>query len=96
MKKFLFIYNPSSESDSGSDEDWMAWFTSISESMIDMGNPFNGGTLVKAGRASEITQATDFVGGYSLVSAQDMTAAIALAKNCPNAAGLRIFEALPM
>ena len=96
MKKFLFIYNPSSEGDSSSDGDWMTWFTSIGESMIDMGNPFNGGTLVKAGAASEITLASDFVGGYSLVSAKDMAAAVALAKNCPNAAGLRIFEAMPM
>ena len=96
MKKFLFIYNPSSEGDSGNDNDWMAWFTSIGESMIDMGNPFNGGTLVKAGSASEISLATDFIGGYSLVSAKDMAEAVALAKSCPNAAGLRIFEAIPM
>lgn len=94
MKKFLFIYNASNDDDS--DEAWMGWFTSIGKSVVDIGNPFNGGMLVKQNDASEITEWSDFVGGYSLVNAEDMAAAVLLAKGCPNKAGVRVFEAIPM
>jgi hypothetical protein len=95
MKKFLFIYNASND-DGGSDDAWMEWFTAIGKSIIDIGNPFNGGTLVKQNSVNEITEWSDFVGGYSLVNAEDMAAAVNLAKGCPNKAGVRVFEAIPM
>lgn len=46
MKKFLFIYNASNDDD-GSDEAWMEWFTSIGKSVVDIGNPFDGGVLTQ-------------------------------------------------
>ena len=94
MKKFLFIYNASNDDDS--DDAWMAWFTAIGKSVVDIGNPFDGGMLVKQNGVSEITEWSDFVGGYSLVNAEDMAAAVLLAKGCPNKAGVRVFEAIPM
>jgi len=94
VKKFLFIYNASNEADSG--DAWMAWFTSIGQSVVDIGNPFHGGKIVTAEGARDITEWSDFVGGYSLVNAVDMDAAVALAKGCPNKAGVRVFEAIPM
>ena len=96
MKKFLFVYNASPEDDTDTMDDWMKWFTSIGASVVDIGNPFNGGTLVKSGKAEEITSFSDFVGGYSIVNAADMDGAVVLAKSCPNKAGIRIFEAIPM
>jgi len=96
MKKFLFIYNASPGDDSDTHDDWMKWFGSIGSSTVDVGNPFDGGTLVKGASVQEITSWDDFVGGYSIVNAADMAGAIALAKGCPNKAGVRIFEAIPM
>jgi hypothetical protein len=96
MKKFLFIYNASPEDDSDTMDDWMKWFGSLGESVVDIGNPFDGGKLVNASGAIDISSWSDFVGGYSLINAADMDGAIAIAKNCPNKAGVRIFEAIPM
>jgi len=96
MKKFLFIYNASPEQGADSMDDWMAWFGSIGEHLVDVGNPFQGGTLVKGGAVTELSSFTDLVGGYSLINATDINQAAGLAKTCPNAAGIRIFEALPM
>ena len=96
MKKFLFIYNASPTEGTESMDDWMAWFGSIGQNLVDVGNPIQGGTLVKGAESSELTSFTDFVGGYSLINASDIGEAIALAKSCPNAAGLRIFETMPM
>ncbi len=95
MKKFLFIYNASNDGDGG-DDAWMQWFSAIGGSIADMGNPFDGGMLVSPSGATEITAWSDFVGGYSLINAPDMTAAVLLAKGCPNKAGVRVFEAIPM
>jgi hypothetical protein len=96
MKKFVFIYNASPERGNDTDEDWFAWFKSIGENLIDIGNPIQGGVLVKGGSSTELTSFTDFVGGYSLISAESIEEAITIAQGCPSAAGVRVFEALPM
>lgn len=96
MKKFLFIYNATPERGSDTDEDWMAWFGSIGQHLVDVGNPFQGGTLVKGDGVTDITSFAELVGGYSLINATDIDQAAGLAKSCPNAAGIRIFEAIPM
>lgn len=96
MKKYLFIYNASPAEGADSMDDWIAWFGSIGQNLVDVGNPIQGGTLVKGGETIELTSFTDFVGGYSLINASDIGEAVALAKSCPNAAGVRVFETLPM
>lgn len=96
MKKFLFIYNASPAEGTDAMDEWMAWFGSIGQHLVDVGNPIQGGTLVKGAESSELTSFTDLVGGYSLINANDIGEAVALAKSCPNAAGVRIFETLPM
>ena len=95
MKKFLFIYNASKDPDTDN-SGWVRWFESMGKSVLDMGNPFDGGKIVTPMGAQEISEWSDFVGGYSLVSAVDMDAAILLAKGCPNTTGVRVFEALEM
>ena len=96
MKKFLFIYNASSEPGSDTNDAWMSWFGSIGEHLVDVGNPIQGGSLVKGGTTTELSSFADFVGGYSLINAKDIDEATALAKTCPNEAGVRVFETIPM
>jgi len=96
MKKFLFIYNATDQQGEDTMEAWMAWFGSIGEHLVDVGNPIQGGTLVKGDSVSELTSYADLVGGYSLINAEDMEQAASFAKTCPNAAGIRIFETMPM
>lgn len=96
MKKFLFVYNASPEPGTETDQDWMNWFGTIGENLVDVGNPFNGGKLVKGGESSDLSSFADFVGGYSLISAADIDEAVSIAKGCPSAAGVRVFEAIPM
>ncbi len=61
-----------------------------------MGSEFNGGKIVTSEGARDITEWSDFVGGYTLISAPDMDAAVELAKGCPNKAGVRVFESMNM
>ncbi len=94
MKKFMSIYNASNDVDSN--DAWMSWFTAITPHIADMGSEFNGGKIVTSEGARDITEWSDFVGGYTLISAPDMDAAVELAKGCPNKAGVRVFESMNM
>jgi hypothetical protein len=96
VKKFLFIYNASPTEGSDSMDDWMAWFASVGQNLVDVGNPTQGGTLVKGENSNELTSFSDFIGGHPLINASDISEAVALAKSCPNSAGIRIFETMPM
>ena len=56
---------------------WVAWFDDIGDALVDQGNPVaDVHTVGECG-------ATTRVGGYSLVSADDLESAIAIAKRCP-------------
>jgi hypothetical protein len=68
-------YAPSPESAAA----WMAWFDSIGEQIVDLGKPVvDRGCLGNC--ASDSTQ----LGGYTLISADDLDAALAIAKGCPH------------
>jgi hypothetical protein len=89
MATFLFTYRvarkPLSETLAELDEAgrtarmaaWNAWFDTMAESVIDRGNPVNDARTVGTGDAETR------IGGYSVVRAADMDAALALARGCP-------------
>jgi hypothetical protein len=89
MATFLFTYRvprkPLSETLAELDEAgrtarmaaWNAWFERMGESVVERGNPVNDARTVGTGAAETR------IGGYSLVSAADMDAALALAQGCP-------------
>lgn len=61
---------------------WGAWFGTLGSAIVDPGNPFGpsatvaGGGSVSSGGGSGLT-------GYSVVNAENLDAASALAKGCP-------------
>jgi hypothetical protein len=59
---------------------WEAWMGTLGEALVAPGNPFSH-TKVLA--ADGTVSATGTLTGYSIVSAGDIDAAIALAKGCP-------------
>ena len=98
MKKFVFLYN-SDPSEVPSDDVmdvWMKWFESIKESTLDMGNPLMEGMLVTSMSASKITPEMNPIGGYTLIKAEDMNAAVAIAKSCPGHSAIQVYEAMEM
>ena len=98
MKKFVFLYNsePNAVPNDSDMDVWMVWFTAISKSIVEMGNPFTDGTLVSAGQASTIPEDKNPISGYTVIKAQDMDEAIAIAKTCPGQSGLQVYEAIEM
>jgi hypothetical protein len=80
MPKFVLTYRmPTNRPPGGPDvmDAWNRWFQSLGDRLVDFGNPvFERTTVGDCGGGTEL-------GGYSIVSADDIAAAIDLAKSCP-------------
>ena len=62
---------------------WTAWFERLGSSVKDPGNPFSRTARTVAPDGAVSDGSGDAVGGYSIVSADSIDAALALAKDCP-------------
>jgi hypothetical protein len=80
MPTYLFSYRMPQDYTPGRPDTmaaWNAFFDSMGASVIDRGNPvIESSTLGNCGTGTRL-------GGYSLVTAGDLEAAVALAKGCP-------------
>lgn len=62
---------------------WTAWFGSLGGAVVDPGNPFGPGATVRPdGTTAEGTGSG--ATGYSVVTAPDLAAAVAMAQACPH------------
>jgi|SRR5580658_6910032 hypothetical protein len=79
MPTFVFAYRTagSSKSTPESAAAWKAWFEGMNDDLVDLGKPAVGGVAVgNCGPGTEL-------GGYSVISAADLDAALAVATGCP-------------
>jgi hypothetical protein len=79
VPRFLFSYRVPEDCQPGAEtgKAWQAWFESLGSSRVDTGH------AVVATRALGNLDAGTRLGGYSLVTAQDIEGATALAEGCP-------------
>ena len=80
MSTFLFSYRMPKDyrpGSAGTVAAWNAWFDSMGANLVDRGNPVLGSSAL--GNCGADTR----LGGYSLITADDLEAAVALAKGCP-------------
>ena len=94
MAKFLFIYRepkegfpkPSPEEMQALQTAWYAWMQKFSSAMLPGGDGLKrSGRLVKAGLVTDgpYIEAKEFVASFSLIQADDLDAAVAIARECP-------------
>ena len=90
MTKYLFTYHspmtpaeaaPTPEQSAAGMQAWMDWAGKVGDGMIDLGTPLAGGVRVTASGTSE---STAHVAGYTLIEADDLDAAVELAKVHPH------------
>jgi YCII-related domain len=97
MTTFLLSYRNANNYTPGEPEGiaaWQAFFKALGESVEDIGNPIFARTTLGNCDAD-----TTVLGGYSFISADDLDAAVQLAKGCPalaNAGGVEIGEITPL
>lgn len=87
MPKYLLVYVGGDEATPDDDFEaitmkWIAWFTALGEAVVDPGNPLGASGAV--GPAGASAEATSGVGGYTLVTADSLEAALEIAKGSPH------------
>jgi hypothetical protein len=102
MNRYVLIYRGAVQPENGQQHmaDWMSWVNDLGQAMLDPGTPVHPSQTITTGGISE-TQAADPVCGFSVIQADSMTDAIALARPCPHIAiggSIEVAEAmnLPM
>ena len=81
MAKYVFSYRVPSDFVPGSPESvaaWQAWLGGMGSSLADLGE-----AVIEAAAVGEVASGTTRLAGYSVVVADDMDAALAIAKGCP-------------
>jgi hypothetical protein len=102
MAKFVYLYAGGEMAETAEAQEeqmqaWTAWFSTLGDSVVDMGNPFGAGTTVKNGGAGD--PAASKLGGYSIISAESLEDAATSAKGCPvlrSGGSVEVYEALAM
>ena len=80
MATFLFVYRAPSEFSAPTPEGmaaWNSWFETLGSAIVAPGNPVVGRTTV-----GDVTGSKP-VGGYTVITADSLESAAALAKGCP-------------
>lgn len=98
MGKFVLVYKGGSIPQTDEEQKrvmdaWTAWFGSLGESVVDIGNPFGPSAAVGGGSTSGLT-------GYSILTADSLNDALAKAGGCPILdganGGIEVYETLEM
>jgi hypothetical protein len=89
MANYLLLYSGGSMPDSPAEQaavmkEWEVWFGKIGSGLVDGGDPFTGKakTVASDGKATDGPIGSP-ASGYSIVKADTLDAAVALAKGCP-------------
>lgn len=88
MPKFIFAYHggnmPETEEEGARVmAEWMAWFEQLGAAVVDGGNPVGPSSTVHPDGTVTGDGGSNPLSGYSLITADNIEAAIALAKDCP-------------
>lgn len=101
MANYLLLYNGGSMGANVADQkamlkEWEAWFAKVGKGLVDAGNPFTpkGKAVDSDGKVSDI-QPSWMASGYSVIMADSLDTAVALARSCPvlkGGARISVFE----
>jgi hypothetical protein len=80
MAKYVFSFRVPSDyaPHAGTSAEWQAWFGRLGPALVDVGN-----AVTDYASLGEVGGSGSRMVGYSVVSAEDMDSALALAKDCP-------------
>jgi hypothetical protein len=103
MGKYVLAYKGGGMGESEADQQeamtqWMNWFGSLGESVVDGGNPFGPASSVSSD-GSVAQGATSALTGYSIISAETLDDACNKAKGCPvlsSGGSIDVYEAVPI
>ena len=80
MAKYVFSFRVPADyaPDAGTPAEWQAWFGELGAALVDVGN-----AVTAYASLGEVGGSGSRMVAYSVVSAEDLDSALALAKDCP-------------
>ena len=104
MANYLFTYHGGSEPQTEEEgakvmAAWEAWMGSLGAALVAPGNPVGPSAMIAADGTTAPFHGDDTVTGYSIVTAPDLDAAVALGMGCPirdDGGWVEIGEIVPM
>ena len=80
MAQYVFSFRVPAEyrPDDGTASEWSAWFAGLGSALVDVGN-----AVTDYASLGEVGGSDSRMVAYSVVSAEDLDSALALAKGCP-------------
>lgn len=104
MANYLFTYHGGSEPQTEEEgakvmAAWEAWMGSLGAALVAPGNPVGPSAMIAADGTTAPFHGDDTVTGYSIVTAPDLDAALALGMGCPirdDGGWVEIGEIVPM
>lgn len=96
MKKYMLLgvgYEPITPE---IQQAWGAWFGSLSDRIIDGGNPFGNAREVRPDGVTELPLDKNAITGYTIISAENMEEAVAVAQSAPLITSMIVLEANSM
>lgn len=102
MANFVLMYHGGSMPESKEEGEkitqaWTAWFGRLGDALVDGGNPISQARIIAAN--GSVSNAASDVSGYSIIKADDIDGAVALAKGCPvlqGGASIEVAETFPV
>ncbi len=102
MAKYVYVYTggqmaETPEAQEQSMQEWGAWFGTLGDTVIEVGNPFGASATVKSG--GSVPGGGSALGGYSVVRADSLDAAASNASGCPvlrSGGTVEVYEAIEM
>jgi hypothetical protein len=103
MANYVLVYRGGSMADTPEAqqkamEEWMGWFGSLGESVVDGGAPFGPSASVASDGSASDGGASGLT-GYSILSADSLADAQTKTKGCPvlgSGGSIEVYEALPI
>lgn len=96
MKKYVFLSCGFEQPTPAIQEAWGNWFASISDKIVDGGNPFGSGREITRDGVKELPRDLGAITGYCIINAENMDEAVKIAQTCPIITSLRVYEAASM
>ena len=92
MKKFMLLHVGFEKPTAEIMESWKQWFESIADRSVEHGG-FHGGALeITSDGTEELTMGPDAITGYSIVLADSLEEAEAIARDNPFITSIRVYE----
>lgn len=102
MAKFVYLYSGGQMAETPAAQEasvqaWGAWFGTLGDAVVDIGNPFGAGSTVTADGGSD--GGASQLGGFSVISAASLEEAAARAGGCPvlqSGGRVEVYETIAM